>query len=60
MAMKLQSFVKTCNCLDFKIIKAFGINEDFDFSVLGEYSEVCDYFLFDTKVKRIWRHWTSF
>jgi len=33
----------------FPIIKAFGIDEHFDFSVLGEYEDVCDYFLFDTK-----------
>ena len=44
-------FCENLQLLDFKIIKAFGINEDFDFSVLGEYSEVCDYFLFDTKSK---------
>ena len=44
-------FCENLQLLDFKIIKAFGINEDFDFSVLGEYSEVCDY---------LWRHWTSF
>jgi phosphoribosylanthranilate isomerase len=35
--------------LDFKIIKAFGIHEKFDFQVLNEYQEVCEYFLFDTK-----------
>jgi phosphoribosylanthranilate isomerase len=35
--------------LDFKIIRAFGIDETFDFSTLDEYSEYCDYFLFDTK-----------
>lgn len=35
--------------LGFPIIKAFGIDADFDFSVLGEYEDVCDYYLFDTK-----------
>lgn len=35
--------------LDFRIIKAFGIDVHFDFSVLDEYADVCDYFLFDTK-----------
>lgn len=35
--------------LDYKIIKAFGIHADFDFSILNEYEDVCDYFLFDTK-----------
>ncbi len=44
-------FCENLQLLDFKIIKAFGINEDFDFSVLSEYADVCDYFLFDTKSK---------
>jgi phosphoribosylanthranilate isomerase len=35
--------------LDFKTIKAFGIDLSFDFSILNEYKEVCDYYLFDTK-----------
>lgn len=34
-----------------KIIKAFPVHDDFDFSVLGPYEDVCDYFLFDTKGK---------
>lgn len=33
-----------------KIIKAFGIDNSFDFSVLNDYFEFCDYFLFDTKI----------
>ncbi|UWX54087.1 phosphoribosylanthranilate isomerase [Maribacter litopenaei] len=37
--------------LDFKIIKVFSVKEKFDLSVLKEYEEVCDYFLFDTKGK---------
>jgi len=44
-------FCEDLQLLGFKIIKAFGINEDFDFAVLGEYEDVCDYFLFDTKSK---------
>lgn len=35
----------------FEIIKAFGVDEDFDFSVLDAYQNVVDYFLFDTKTK---------
>jgi phosphoribosylanthranilate isomerase len=31
------------------IIKAFAVDEHFDFSILAAYSPVCDYFLFDTK-----------
>jgi len=34
-----------------KIIKVFSIKDDFDFSVLKSYEEVCDYYLFDTKGK---------
>jgi phosphoribosylanthranilate isomerase len=43
-------------CLDLKkekikIIKAFSIDNDFDFSQLKTYETVVDYFLFDTKGK---------
>lgn len=31
------------------IIKAFGIDEQFDFGKLKNYEDCCDYFLFDTK-----------
>lgn len=34
-----------------EVIKAFGIDEDFDFSVLEAYLSAADYFLFDTKTK---------
>ncbi|WP_449421098.1 phosphoribosylanthranilate isomerase [Saonia flava] len=45
-----------CNILkkeipQIKIIKVFSIKDDFDFSVLGAYENVCDYYLFDTKGK---------
>jgi phosphoribosylanthranilate isomerase len=33
------------------IIKAFQVNDDFDFNQLTSYQNVCDYFLFDTKGK---------
>lgn len=33
----------------FKVIKAFGVDENFDFSILEAYKNVVDYFLFDTK-----------
>ena len=33
------------------VIKAFGIDEHFDFSLLNGYEDCCDYFLFDTKTK---------
>jgi phosphoribosylanthranilate isomerase len=31
------------------VFKAFSVDEQFDFEKLNAYSEVCDYFLFDTK-----------
>ena len=34
---------------DFTVIKAFGIDENFDFSILESYQTVVDFFLFDTK-----------
>ena len=34
-----------------RIIKAFGVDEHFDFSSTKQYENVCDYFLFDTKTK---------
>ncbi len=34
-----------------EVIKAFGIDEDFDFSALQPYLKAADYFLFDTKTK---------
>ena len=34
-----------------EIIKVFSIKDGFDFTVLKDYEEVCDYFLFDTKGK---------
>ncbi|MGZ4034723.1 MAG: phosphoribosylanthranilate isomerase [Bacteroidia bacterium] len=34
-----------------KVIKAFGIDENFDFNILENYKGSCDYFLFDTKTE---------
>lgn len=33
------------------VIKVFGVDDAFDFSVLEPYENVCDYYLFDTKGK---------
>ena len=33
------------------IIKVFSIKDNFDFSILKRYEDVCDYFMFDTKGK---------
>lgn len=32
-----------------KVIKAFGVDETFDFELIQPYTNSCDYFLFDTK-----------
>jgi phosphoribosylanthranilate isomerase len=34
-----------------EIIKAFGVNEQFNFDTLNTYTNHCNYFLFDTKTK---------
>lgn len=36
---------------EIEVIKAFGVDEDFDFNVLKEYMDAVDFFLFDTKTK---------
>jgi phosphoribosylanthranilate isomerase len=36
---------------DLKVIKAFSVDENFDFGILKGYEPACDYFLFDTKGK---------
>ena len=33
----------------FEVVKAFGVDEGFDFAHLDSFKKVCDYFLFDTK-----------
>ncbi len=45
---------RTCRIVKqqgFKVIKAFNLNEDFDFSALKAYDRSVDFFLFDTKSK---------
>ena len=42
---------KKIQAVGIKVIKVFGVDEDFDFSVLTPYEAVCDYYLFDTKGK---------
>jgi phosphoribosylanthranilate isomerase len=34
-----------------KVIKAFGLNSDFDFNRLNDYADKVDFFLFDTKTE---------
>lgn len=35
----------------FDVIKAFGVNENIDWSILEQYIGICKYFLFDTSTK---------
>lgn len=44
-------FCMKIQALDIQVIKAFGIDNRFDFNILSEYKDVVDYFLFDTKTK---------
>ena len=37
--------------LGMEIIKAFQIDQNFDFETLKSYADVCDFYLFDTKTK---------
>jgi phosphoribosylanthranilate isomerase len=39
------------NTQNVKIIKAFGVDTNFDFKTLESFKNSCDYFLFDTKTK---------
>lgn len=45
-------YCKELKELGFTIIKAFGVNESFDFSQLTAYHDSADYFLFDTKSEK--------
>lgn len=48
----LAKSAKTFGCNDeLKIIKAFSVDEDFDFSTTKAYTPYCEYFIFDTKGK---------
>ncbi|MBK0384246.1 phosphoribosylanthranilate isomerase [Pedobacter sp. SD-b] len=44
-------FCKELRILGFIIIKAFGVDDDFDFKVLEPYVDKVDFFLFDTKTE---------
>ncbi|OQX98309.1 MAG: N-(5'-phosphoribosyl)anthranilate isomerase [Bacteroidetes bacterium 4572_117] len=44
-------FCKKLQKTSVNIIKAFQIDEDFDFSKLKQYETACNYYLFDTKTK---------
>lgn len=46
--------VQFCTSLktkNIKIIKVFSVNDGFDFEIIKEFENVCDYFMFDTKGK---------
>jgi len=44
-------FCKQLKAEGLKIIKAFAVDDQFDFTILEDYVPHCDYFLFDTKGK---------
>lgn len=44
-------FCKLVQSLNVEVVKAFGIQESFNFSDLERYENCCDYYLFDTKGK---------
>ena len=43
------AYCKHIQSLEVEVIKAFSIQDDFDFSELEAYENCCDFFLFDTK-----------
>lgn len=43
------AFCKSFSDKPVEVIKAFGIDDQFDFNLLNEYAEAVDFFLFDTK-----------
>lgn len=45
------AYCKNLQALNVEIIKAFGVDEDFDFAVLEAYTDAVDFFLFDTRTK---------
>ncbi len=45
----LRKLIGTQHSPGIEMIKAFAIDEDFDFESLNEYEAACDFFLFDTK-----------
>ncbi len=52
--------VKWLYDLNFKIIKVFSVDEEFDFSITKDYQPYCMYFLFDTKGKYYGGNATAF
>jgi phosphoribosylanthranilate isomerase len=45
------NFSQNESTINVKIIKAFGVDDNFHFDSLVPYKNFCDYFLFDTKTK---------
>jgi phosphoribosylanthranilate isomerase len=41
-------YCKEVKDMGLKIVKSFGVDQNFDFSTLDEFAPYCDYFLFDT------------
>lgn len=47
--LKIKSLISDDNTSNIEIIKAFPVDEQFNFTQLGAYEDVCDYYLFDTR-----------
>lgn len=43
------AYCRAVHAQNLRIIKAFSVDEQFDFSTLAAYEPVCEFFLFDTK-----------
>ncbi len=39
------------DCPKIELVKAFGVNESFNFELLNRYADIVDYFLFDTQTE---------
>lgn len=48
---ELPEMCRLLKSTNIEVIKVFSIKDEFDFSILTPYEDVCDYFLFDTKGK---------
>ena len=53
-------FCEILKIINISVIKAFSIDDSFDFQAITPYEGVCDYFLFDTKGKHPGGNGTTF
>jgi len=53
-------FCRSVQQLKLKVIKSFNIDNQFNFKILNEYKNYCNYFLFDTKGQQYGGNGTAF